>query len=597
MSRELGNHGEERVHTARKVGQENAVPEIDPTREDGETAMPSADEKPEPDEETHETLRMERKETFGNNKMGKGPGSGRKPWSTKKKVLFAVIIAAAAAAAVLVWLFFGPSKTLSGDDVRQIVDNGTFYEGVSMEGIDLSGKTMEEARPELEAKIEEALKDISIDYKVNDSVYTLTGTELGAAVDVDEALRAAMLYGREGTFAERLAAVDAAKTQGVEIELPVTYDKAAILASIQANDANINIPAQNAAVVVNKLRDEDKLYSDAEIGYQEEVTGLEVNDEELAEAIYAQLEQDNFEPVTANTQVTQPELTIDQIKETYAVIGDFETKYASSDYGRRYNIWKMADIINGVEILPGETWSINEEAGPRTYSRGWKGAPGISNGEYKEEAGGGICQTSSTLYGAVLRAEVKVVDRSHHSWPLEYVPGGLDATISTGAPDFVIQNNYDVPIYIISKCDGQDARTIRIQIYGPKFEDGLRREFTSELIDTFGGGKVQYIDDPSLPDGTEQTIIKEHIGKKYQTYKHYYDTEGNLVKTEKFSIETYDNKPAKIRRGTGAPTPTPAPTPETPATPTPAPTPEPAPTPTPDVPAPEVPPAAEGEAA
>ena len=142
-------------------------------------------------------------------------------------------------------------------------------------------------------------------------------------------------------------------------------------------------------------------------------------------------------------------------------------------------------------------------------------------------------------------------------------------------------------ISTLSEGEGGVTPTIQVDIYGPGFEDGLRREFTSELIGTFGGGKVQYIDDPSLPAGTEQTIIKEHTGKKYQTYKHYYDAEGNLVKTEKFSIETYDNKPAKIRRGTGAPTPTPAPTPETPATPT----------PTPDVPAPEVPPAAEGEAA
>ena len=234
-----------------------------------------------------------------------------------------------------------------------------------------------------------------------------------------------------------------------------------------------------------------------------------------------------------------------------------------------------------MEILPGETWSINEEAGPRTYSRGWKGAPGISDGEYKEEAGGGICQVSSTLYGAVLRGEVEVVDRSHHSWPLDYVPGGLDATISTGAPDFVIKNNYDVPIYIIAKCDGEGAKTIQVQIYGPKFADGLTREFTSELIGTFGGGKVNYIDDPSLPAGTEQTIIKEHIGKKYQTYKHYYDADGNEVKVEKFSVETYDNKPAKVRRGTGTvtpetpvtPDPTPTPTtPETPVTPDPTPT-------------------------
>ncbi|HBU13224.1 MAG TPA: vanomycin resistance protein VanB, partial [Clostridiales bacterium] len=100
------------------------------------------------------------------------------------------------------------------------------------------------------------------------------------------------------------------------------------------------------------------------------------------------------------------------------------------------NIWKMSDIINGVKVEPGETWSINEEAGPRTYNLGWQGAPGISDGEYKEEAGGGICQVSSTLYNAVLRAELEIVERKHHSWPLDYIDGGLDATISTGAPDF-----------------------------------------------------------------------------------------------------------------------------------------------------------------
>ncbi|MDY3751494.1 VanW family protein [Christensenella minuta] len=613
MSRELGNNEEEnRRHTARKIGEEPAqdAPETGNAAAVGEGAQPESMIEPEDapaadvsasgagpeaaDEETAEAAAQPElncetcsepgdQRTFGKNKLEEPlrVERERKPWSTKKKVILIVIIAAVAAAAVLTYFFLGQSRGLAGDDLRQIMDNGTFYEGVSIEGVDLSGKTIDEARPEIETKVDEALKDVSIDYKVNEDTYTLTSAELGAKADVDEALRTAMLYGREGTFAQRSQAIETARMQGVEIEMPFSYDQATILASIQANDEKINIPAQNASVVINKQVDEDKLFTDAGIDYKESVTGLEVNGQELADAVYAQLEQNNFEPVTANAQVTQPELTIDQIKDEYAVIGDFSTKYASSAFGRRYNIWKMADIINGVEILPGETWSINEEAGPRTYSRGWKGAPGISDGEYKEEAGGGICQVSSTLYGAVLRGEVEVVDRSHHSWPLDYVPGGLDATISTGAPDFVIKNNYDVPIYIIAKCDGEGAKTIQVQIYGPKFADGLTREFTSELIGTFGGGKVNYIDDPSLPAGTEQTIIKEHIGKKYQTYKHYYDADGNEVKVEKFSVETYDNKPAKVRRGTGTvtpetpvtPDPTPTPTtPETPVTPDPTPT-------------------------
>ncbi|WP_066689215.1 VanW family protein [Christensenella intestinihominis] len=622
MSREFENNNEEenRKHTARKIGEEPAqdAPEMESGADRGDAGPESmtepenapaadvsaADAAPEtedilaagaepeageaPPEQDYETDgEPSEQRTFGKNKLEEPLRVERErtPWSTKKKVILIVVIAAVAAAAVLAYLFLGQSRGLAGDDLRQIMDDGTFYEGVSMEGVDLSGKTIDEARPEVEARVDEALKDVSIDYKVNEDTYTLTSAELGAKADVDEALKTAMLYGREGSFAQRSQAIETAKTQGAEIEMPFTYDEATILASIQANDEKINIPAQNASIVVNKQRDEDKLFTDVEIDYKDSVTGLEVNDQELAAAVYAQLEQNNFEPVTANAQVTQPEITGEQIKDKYDVIGDFETKYTSSAFGRRYNIWKMADIINGIEILPGETWSINDEAGPRTYSRGWKGAPGISDGEYKEEAGGGICQTNSTLYGAVIRAEVEVVDRTHHSWPLDYVPGGLDATISTGSPDFKIKNNYDIPIYIISKCDGQ-AGTIRMQIYGPKFEDGLRREFTSELIGTFGGGKVNYIDDPSLPQGTEQTIIQEHIGKKYQTYKHYYDADGNEVKVEKFSVETYDNKPAKVRRGTGAPE-TPPETPQTPETPTvPTQTPE---TPVEPAPVPETP--------
>jgi len=256
----------------------------------------------------------------------------------------------------------------------------------------------------------------------------------------------------------------------------------------------------------------------------------------------------------------------------------------------------MADIINGIKIEPGETWSINDEAGPRTYANGWKAAPGISEGVYKDEPGGGICQTNSTLYNAVIRAELEIVEKTPHSWPLDYVPGGLDATISTGAPDFVIKNNQDVPIYIIAECDGEDARTIRVSIYGPAYEDGLTRDFTSELIDSWGAGGPQYIQDASLPAGTQQQVIGAHNGKKFSVTKHYLDADGNEVRSEHYEDVTYSAKPAKIRVGTGAvatPTPDPnavAPTPDpgTAATPTPAPAPEPTPAPAPEpTPAPE----------
>ncbi|MEA5004605.1 MAG: VanW family protein [Christensenella sp.] len=521
-------------------------------------------------------------ESGGKNKL-RSEIPGKKKWGAKKIVIVAVIIVAIVAVGITGYAMLGEDKVLSGENLQQIIDNGTFYDGVSMAGVDLSGKTLEEAKPEVQQSEEEYLAALALDYSVDGDTYTLKGEQLGASVDIDAALAKAMLYGREGTFAERNAAIKEAKEKGAEIEMPVAYDKEIILTSLKANDDKINVPAQDATVEVVATRDEATLMTNSTIDLKEEVVGKEVDDNELAETIYAQLAENNFTPVAAETKVTQPTLTKADLEDRYALLGTYKTDYDSSAEGRRYNIWKMADAINGVKIMPGEKWSINEEAGPRSYARGWKPAPGIADGKYQDEPGGGICQTSSTLYNAILRAEVEIVDRSHHSWPLNYVPGGLDATISTGAPDFVIKNNYDIPIYIIANCDGQN-RNIEISIYGPKFEDGLTRDFTSKEVGGSPAGE-QVIEDPTLPAGTRVVERSSHPRRVFDVYKHWKDADGNVVKTEKFSTETYQAFNSIVRVGTApAATPTPVEPTPTPVAPTPAPTPPPEPTPVPETP-------------
>ncbi|MEG0251284.1 MAG: VanW family protein [Christensenellaceae bacterium] len=516
-----------------------------------------------------------------------------KPKKKKSKiVLIVVLIVIIAAVGIGAYLFFGTTQNLDAQQTAQLMETGTFYEGISVLGVDLSGKTMEQAKTDVQKTAQEMVDKLSISYLVEDKEFTLDSKQIGAEINFEDALNEAMLYARNGDMFARNAQIKAAKEKGVNFDAPITYNKETILAAIQQNDQNITVAPQDADVDMKKTSDEENMMTAMEITYTDEVIGYEVDEAVLADSIYASLEAGKFEPIAASLNEVAPKLTRTQIEEDYAMIGVFETEYKTSDEGRRYNIWKMSDVINGVKIMPGETWSINKEAGPRTYSRGWKGAPGISDGEYKEEAGGGICQVSSTLYNAVLRGEVEVVDRSHHSWPLTYVPGGLDATISTGAPDFVIKNQYDVPIYIVANCDGKN-RTVEVAIYGPKFEDGLTRDFSSELIGTFGGGGAIQIPDPTLPAGKTATIIGEHIGKKYQVYKHWLDASGKEVKKEDFSVETYSYKPAKVRVGVGgapapaeeAPAPAPAPVP-TPPVPTPAP---PAPTPAPPAPTPAPP--------
>jgi len=216
-----------------------------------------------------------------------------------------------------------------------------------------------------------------------------------------------------------------------------------------------------------------------------------------------------------------------------------------------YNIWKAADAINGMEVMPGETWSFNDAIGERTYENGWLGAPGIGDGVYKEMAGGGVSQVATTLYNAVLSSELEIVEKTAHAWPIDYVAGGLDATVSSGAPDFVFRNNLDVPVYILADCDGEEAREITVSILRPAFEDGYARVFSSELVETVENEKEEYTPDPTLPEGTTVQVIGAHQGKTFQIYKALVDADGYVVKQNEFDEVTYNPLPAKFKVGTG----------------------------------------------
>ncbi len=475
-----------------------------------------------------------------------------------------------------------------GEEKTFLFDNGTIYRGVSVMGIDVSGMTTAEAIPLVNAKVEQTYGGVSKDFTVNGKEYHLTNQDLGISMNAGPAMEEAVLYGREGSIFERQEEIKAIE-QGVDVPVAMGFDPEVIRRAVEKYEDDFYVAPVNASVETHKTKDEGSLTTGLEISFTEGTPGWKVDTDKLVNDIYTAVSNGDYSAIDVQPEVLQPEISKSDLEGIYTERGTFSTKYSSSSDNRRYNIWKMADVINGVTIQPGDDWSINEEAGPRTFDLGWRGAPGISNGEYKEEAGGGICQVSSTLYGAVLRAEVKVVDRSHHSWPLDYIAGGLDATISTGAPDFVIRNNYDVPIVIKASCDGYDSATIRISILGPPHSDGLTRDFSSELIDEFGGGGATIVtEDPSRPAGTQETIIKEHMGKKYRVTKHWVDSDGNTVKSEEYSIETYNYMPAKIIVGTGAAVaPPPAEDPGVvvdPAPVDPEPVPEPEPAPVDDVP-------------
>lgn len=130
------------------------------------------------------------------------------------------------------------------------------------------------------------------------------------------------------------------------------------------------------------------------------------------------------------------------------IIGSYTTYYNSRNRNRSHNIGLAAQAINNKVVFPGETFSFNEVVGKRTEAKGYMRAPVIVRGEVSEGIGGGICQISSTLFNAVDRAGLQIVNRYSHSRNVPYVPPGRDATVSWHGPDFVFKNKYEQPVLI-----------------------------------------------------------------------------------------------------------------------------------------------------
>lgn len=242
-----------------------------------------------------------------------------------------------------------------------------------------------------------------------------------------------------------------------------------------------------------------------------------------------------------------PSVTTDSITaEAFPdLIASFSTSFASSNANRATNVILATARFNGKVIMPGEKLSFNSTVGKRTPARGYKEAAVYVNGETGTDYGGGICQVSSTLYNATLRANLGISDRSNHMFTVGYVPIGTDATVSWGAPDFVFKNTRNYPIKIVATSAG---RVVNFKIYGLREDADYDIEVKSTKTGTIPF-KTTYTTDPTLPKGTEKIIQKGSNGSTSITYK-IYKKNGATVKTEVLSRDSYNPHNQIIARGT-----------------------------------------------
>ncbi|TCS94695.1 VanW family protein [Hazenella coriacea] len=172
------------------------------------------------------------------------------------------------------------------------------------------------------------------------------------------------------------------------------------------------------------------------------------------------------QPVELPVIWLQPSLTTDKLKSLkQQLLGSYVTYYNPNNRNRSHNIRLSTDAIDHVVLLPGEIFSFNQVVGPRSIKKGYRPARVIVKGEFSEGIGGGICQTSSTLFNGVDQAGLHIVQRVSHSKQVTYVPKHRDATVSWGGPDFKFQNQLNEPILIVATMKNGG---LKVMIYGPK---------------------------------------------------------------------------------------------------------------------------------
>ena len=244
----------------------------------------------------------------------------------------------------------------------------------------------------------------------------------------------------------------------------------------------------------------------------------------------------NEETYTIPLKTLYPKVSTDDIgQEAFPdLLASYSTSYASSSSNRANNVALATSKINGTVLMPGETFSYNQTVGQRTLKAGFKEAGAYANGQVVSSVGGGICQVSSTLYNAVLRANLDIVDRSNHMFAVGYVPIGTDATVSWGSPDFKFKNSRTYPIKIVATTSG---RKCYIKIFGLKENN----EYDVEIQSYSTGSipyKTTYTTDNSLTKGKTKVIQKGSNGARSVTYR-ILKQNGKVISKNLISKDTY----------------------------------------------------------
>ena len=283
--------------------------------------------------------------------------------------------------------------------------------------------------------------------------------------------------------------------------------------------------------------------------FREGCAGSRIDRDQLANDILAAIHENRMDAVVeVQSHKEAPSISCDEVKASYKTLVTFTTETTDNDK-RNTNVRLAAEALNGTIVQPGEEFSFNSVVGQRTAEKGYQEAAAYNSGAVVQELGGGVCQISSTLYRVVFQSGMEVTFRRSHTFEPNYVTPGQDAAISWEQPDFRFVNTSDNPIGILASYADRKAT---VSIFGvPVLEDGVVWDLASEKVEEIDPPEPEYVEDPTLAPGTENTIKAATKGSRWDTYKVVYK-DGQEVERTLDHSKTYLGHSAVIHRNTSS---------------------------------------------
>lgn len=450
--------------------------------------------------------------------------ASRKRTPKKKKSGAAVVLSILAiglfvSGAVLVHGYYQENERI--EEMRSMVDSDLFYDGITINGISMNGLTYEQGL----AKVEEYDKNELSRFT---GVIRVEGREwredIPATANTLDIVNQAYQMGRQGELQARYEQVMLMREEGVVLNTEYSSDPSALLTLATSIAAEVDEEPVDATV--SEFNTKKKSFT-----FTQEKPGRKLDVEALTAAVEAAISQGSY-PIEVTGQMVdvEPLVTQAELEASYRLLASFTTK-TTSNSARNNNIRLISEALNGAMVMPGEVFSINDTTGRRSTEKGYQEAGAILNGRLVPEPGGGVCQVSTTMFNAIVRAGLEITERNNHSYPIDYVPRGHDAMIDYPSKDLKFTNNGTGPVYIV--IDFAD-RVLTVEVYGtPILDEGVEVSLRAETTEEIPMPATIYEPDPAAMQGTEVEDRKGRTGYRMVTYIEYKKGD-TVVETKSF---------------------------------------------------------------